>query len=127
MPLARRVEFTFEFEFEFIRLSVYPIRLEPPIKLGSDGEEVGMSVEELKNSWNSVLDYVESRNRITWLAYFDARLVCFDGKTLSLSFVDAEKLGGEHNYKSVRKPEQVALLKEAIRSVLNLDVEVIEI
>ena len=85
-----------------------------------------MSLEELKAQWNSVLDFVEARNRIAWLAFFDARLVRLDGNTLTLSFIDAEKLGGKHDFKLARNPEHTSLLKEAIKFVTGNNLEVIE-
>ena len=85
-----------------------------------------MSLEELKNQWNQVLDYVESHNRIAWLAFFDARLVSLTGDILTLSFIDAEKLGGKHDFKSARNPEHVSLLKEAIKSVVGVELEIVE-
>ena len=86
-----------------------------------------MSLDELKNQWNQVLDYVESRNRIAWLAFFDARLVSLSGDALTLSFIDAEKLGGKHDFKSARNPEHIALLQEAIKSVVGINLEIVEL
>lgn len=86
-----------------------------------------MSLDELKNQWNQVLDYVESRNRIAWLAFFDARLVSLSGDALTLSFIDAEKLGGKHDFKSARNPEHIALLQEAIKSVVGVELEIVEL
>ena len=45
-----------------------------------------MHLSEIKSRWNEVLDYLESHNRVVWLAFFDARLVSFDNKILKLSF-----------------------------------------
>ena len=45
-----------------------------------------MDLQEIRNRWNDVLDVVLEVDRISWLAFFDARLVEFDGTTLTLDF-----------------------------------------
>ncbi|MEY3374627.1 MAG: hypothetical protein RIT18_1258 [Actinomycetota bacterium] len=62
-----------------------------------------LDLQCFKDRWNEVLDLLERENRIAWLAFFDARLVSFDNNQLKLSFVDAEKLSGAHDYSYVRK------------------------
>ena len=37
-----------------------------------------LTLAELRQRWNEVLDLVESRDRVVWIAYFDARLESFD-------------------------------------------------
>lgn len=86
-----------------------------------------MTLVELKSQWNAVLDYVEERNRIAWLAFFDARLVSLTGNTLTLSFIDAEKLGGKHDFKLARNPEHTTLLQEAIKFVAGIELEIVEL
>lgn len=80
---------------------------------------------ELKNSWNDVLDHLERENRVAWLAFFDARLVSIDNNILRLSFIDAEKLAGAHDYTIVRKPELSAALERSINQVLGLSLAII--
>ena len=70
-----------------------------------------------KERWNEVLDLLERENRIAWLAFFDARLVSFDNNQLKLSFVDAEKLSGAHDYSYVRKDSHRAALEAAIHEI----------
>jgi hypothetical protein len=84
------------------------------------------SLETLKASWNEVLDAVLEVDRLAWLLWFDARLVKLDGKVLEVSFADSEKLSGDHNFKSARKPEQTAKLVSAIFEVTGMQLEVIE-
>ena len=85
-----------------------------------------MQLSELKSLWNKVLDALLEEDRIAWLAYFDARLVSLESEKLLLSFADSEKFGGDHNYKSVRKPEHTAKLVSAILKVTGINIEVVE-
>ena len=85
-----------------------------------------MDISELKNKWNQVLDDLLERDRIAWLAYYDARLVSLNGSQLTLNFDDSDKFGGDHNYKSIRKAEHTAKLISSIKKVTELDLEVVE-
>ena len=85
-----------------------------------------MDLIELKSQWNQVLDLLLEQDRIAWLAYFDARLVSLDSGKLLVNFADSEKFGGDHNYKSVRKPEHTAKLVSCIHAVTGQNLEVIE-
>jgi hypothetical protein len=80
---------------------------------------------EIKSRWNDVLDILESQNRVAWLAFFDARLVSLDNNILKLSFVDAEKLSGAHNYAHVRKDSHRAALESAIKEIFSVSVVII--
>ena len=84
------------------------------------------SLETLKVSWNQVLDAVLEVDRVSWLLWFDARLVKLDGNVLEVSFADSEKFSGDHNYKSARKPEQTAKRVSAIFTITGMKLEVIE-
>lgn len=79
----------------------------------------------IKNRWNEVLDLLEAQNRVAWLAFFDARLVSFDNNTLKLSFVDAEKLSGAHDFAHVRKDSHRAALESAIKEIFGISVVII--
>ena len=85
-----------------------------------------MDLIELKSQWNQVLDLLLEQDRIAWLAYFDARLVSLDSGKLLVNFADSEKFCGDHNYKSVRKPEHTAKLVSAILKVTGINIEVVE-
>jgi len=78
-----------------------------------------------KDRWNEVLDALERENRIAWLAFFDARLVSFDNNQLKLSFVDAEKLSGAHDYSYVRKDSHRAALEQAFNEIFGVSVVII--
>ncbi len=84
------------------------------------------SLADIRARWNDVLDYLESQDRIAWIAYFDARLADFDGLTLQLDFRDARKLSGGHEYSPARIKLENSL-KAAISQVLGLTVEISEI
>ncbi|NDA41664.1 MAG: hypothetical protein EB011_03555 [Actinobacteria bacterium] len=84
-----------------------------------------MSLAHVKNRWNDVLDDLERKNRVAWLAFFDARLVSLQGNQLRLSFVDAEKFSGSHNFSAARKPEFIAALETSINAVLGSSLVII--
>jgi len=85
-----------------------------------------MELQEIRNRWNEVLDAVLELDRITWLAFFDARLADFDGHTLTLDFSDARKLSGSHEFSQTRTL-QYQMLKRVITSILGIDIEVVEL
>lgn len=84
-----------------------------------------ISLAQVKELWNSVLDDLERKNRVAWLAFFDARLVSIEGNELRLSFVDAEKFSGSHNYSAARKPEFIAALETSISAVIGVELVII--
>ncbi|MFM8751761.1 MAG: hypothetical protein ACKOEB_00995 [Actinomycetota bacterium] len=84
-----------------------------------------LDLPALKAHWNEVLDLLEKENRVAWLAFFDARLVSFDNNQLKLSFVDAEKLSGAHDYAYVRKDSHRAALEAAITEIFGISVVII--
>ena len=84
-----------------------------------------ISLAQVKELWNSVLDDLERKNRVAWLAFFDARLVSIEGNELRLSFVDAEKFSGSHNYSAARKPEFIAALESSISAVIGVELVII--
>ena len=85
-----------------------------------------MTLDEIKSQWNLVLDDLLTKDRIAWLAFFDARLVSLEEGTLRISFADVHKLGGEHDFSLARNPRHTALLLSSIESVLGLHMDVIE-
>lgn len=82
-----------------------------------------LSLEELRQRWNDVLDFVERQDRITWMAFFDARLAAFDDKVLTLDYSDSGKFGGSHQFPETRE-RQLNLLKFAIKDVCGIEVEI---
>jgi|UniRef100_UPI00404B5FC6 hypothetical protein len=84
-----------------------------------------MELQEMRNRWNEVLDAVLEVDRVSWIAFFDARLADFDGQILTLDFSDARKLSSSHEFSQTRlKQEQILI--QAIKSVLAIDVEISE-
>ncbi len=82
------------------------------------------SLVAIKGHWNQILDRVLEKNRIAWLAYFDARIAGLENDTLLLSFADSEKFGGDHNFTIARNPIHEELLIQAIKDEVNLDVAI---
>jgi hypothetical protein len=86
-----------------------------------------MELGELKARWGEVLDSLLERDRILWLAFFDARLVSLEKGVLTLDFDDVTKLAGAHDYRSIRKPEHMAILGEVIEKITGESVRIIEV
>ena len=82
-----------------------------------------LTLDELRRQWNEVLDCVEREDRITWMAFFDARLASFDGKVLELDYSDSGKFGGSHQFPETRE-RQINLLKNAVKDICGVDIEV---
>ena len=86
-----------------------------------------LTIDEVKKRWNEVLDAVLERDRIVWLAFFDARIVSVEAGVVTINFADAQKFGGGHNFSMARNPAHVALLQEMIVDVFGQSLEVCEI
>ena len=84
-----------------------------------------MELQEIRSRWNEVLDAVLEVDRISWLAFFDARLAGFDGSILTLDFSDARKLSSSHEFSQVRI-NQHRILTNAIYKVLAIEVRILE-
>jgi len=82
-----------------------------------------LTLDELRQQWNDVLDLVERQDRVTWMAFFDARLASFDGKVLTLDYSDSGKFGGSHQFPETRV-RQIDLLKAAVLQVCGVEIEV---
>jgi hypothetical protein len=80
----------------------------------------------LRSRWNEVLDLLESKDRIAWLVFFDARLASFDNNVLTLDFSDARKFASSHEYQAVR-PKHKESLADAIKEVLSIEVSIEEL
>ena len=85
-----------------------------------------MDLASLRSQWNEVLDLLESRDRIAWLVFFDARLASFDNNVLTLDFSDARKFASSHEYQAVR-PKHKESLASAIKEVFSIDIEIAEL
>lgn len=86
---------------------------------------VELTLADLRVRWNEVLDLVESRDRVVWIAYFDARLDSFENNRLVLDFRDSNKLATGHDYQEARLRHR-SLLQSAIYDVFGISVVVIE-
>lgn len=86
-----------------------------------------MDLTTLKSNWNDVLDLLERRDRVAWIAYFDARLVSLNKNVLTLQFIDAEKLSGAHDYKATRNERIRGALETAIKEVTGHEIKITEI
>ena len=85
-----------------------------------------LSLADLRSRWNEVLDIVEQSDRITWMAFFDARLASLEDTVLTLDYSDSAKFGGAHGYSSTRVKQQELLLG-AIKQVFNVELEIRQI
>lgn len=84
-----------------------------------------MELLQIRNRWNDVLDALLIKDRIAWLAFFDARLADFDGRILTLDFSDVRKLGAAHEFSQARIKQNL-LLTQTIKELLDIDVEISE-
>ena len=85
-----------------------------------------MQLTDLKARWNEVLDLLLLEDRIAWIAFFDARLVSYENKQLTLDFADSQKFSGPHDFKAVRNPDHTAKLVAAIKRVFGEEPAIIE-
>jgi hypothetical protein len=85
-----------------------------------------MQLEDVKNRWNEVLDLLLEIDRVTWLSFFDARLVSFENNQLTLDFADSQKFANPHDFKKTRNPSHTNSLIEAIERVFGFTPTIIE-
>lgn len=84
-----------------------------------------LNLSDIRTRWNEVLDLLESRDRVVWIAYFDARLDTFENGRLVLDFRDSNKLATGHDYQEARLRHR-SMLQSAIYDVFGISVVVIE-
>lgn len=84
-----------------------------------------MELDQIRSNWNQVLDALETKNRIAWLAYFDARLSSYANGVLTLDFSDSSKFASSHEYEQTR-PNLKAELILVIDQVLGVKMEIQE-
>lgn len=82
-----------------------------------------MELNELKAHWNQVLFALESRNRVAWLTFFDARLAQLNEGALTLDFSDPEKFSGSHSYVDARS-KFAPMLTEVINEITGEKLEI---
>ena len=76
-----------------------------------------MHLEDLKLQWNDVLDDLEARDRVAWLAVFDGRLASLEGSTLVLDFSDVTKFANPHEFERATNPRFLAALADSIERI----------
>jgi hypothetical protein len=86
-----------------------------------------LDLQAIKGRWNDVLDSLESRDRVAWLAYFDARLVSYENGVLALDFSDPNKFDGGHDYSKVRHERFRPNLELVLREIFGSQILVIEV
>ena len=84
-----------------------------------------MELGLIRTRWTEVLDALEAKNRIAWIAYFDARLSELNGNVLTLDFSDSRKFATSHEYSETR-PNLKDDLIQTIFEVLGVQLEIIE-
>ena len=84
-----------------------------------------LTLSEIRQRWNEVLDLVERTDRVIWIAYFDARLESFENGRLTLDFSDSNKLATGHDYQQARLRHR-SVLQGAIYDIFKVNVLVIE-
>jgi hypothetical protein len=84
-----------------------------------------LTLVDIRERWNEVLDQLEQRNRIAWMAFFDARLESFDNGRLTLDYSDPAKLGAGHDYSDARV-RLAPQLQSVIRDTLGVSVVIVE-
>ncbi len=81
------------------------------------------TLQDIREQWNNVLDFVEREDRITLIAFFDARLASFDVSLFILDYSDSQKFGGSHQFPETRQ-RQLTILKGAMKEVFEIDIEI---
>ena len=84
-----------------------------------------MELGQIKSRWTEVLDALEKKNRMAWIAYFDARLSSLEGNLLTLDFTDSRKFATSHEYSETR-PNLKTDLVSTIHEVLGVSLEIVE-
>jgi hypothetical protein len=86
-----------------------------------------LDLSSIKARWNEVLDSLLAKDRIVWLAFFDARLVSFEGSNLSINFTDSQKFGGQHDFSMARNPKHIVVLQESFHEVFGITPTISEV
>ncbi len=89
------------------------------------GIVTNMNLLELRAGWTEVLDRLERKNRIAWIAFFDARLESLTESMLMLDFSDSSKFATGHEYSSIRDSHRLAL-QSAIQEVFGVELTIVE-
>ena len=88
--------------------------------------QTGLTLDEIRDKWNDILDALERKDRVIWMAFFDARLAELKANTLLLDFSDSRKFGTVHEFSEARA-RHTAILKETIKEHLGVALEIVEL
>ena len=66
---------------------------------------------------------LESRSRVAWLTFFDARLAQLNEGALTLDFSDPEKFSGGHSYADARS-KFAPILSQVITEITGENLEI---
>ena len=83
-----------------------------------------MRLQEIKEQWNKVLDALLERDRILWLAIFDARLSDYSEGTLILDFQDSGKFATEHDFSYMRGVDRLRVVEQIASNVLGIPISI---
>jgi hypothetical protein len=86
---------------------------------------IELTLQDIRSRWNEVLDLLEAKDRVVWIAYFDARLESYENGRLTLDFSDSRKLATGHDYQEARMRHR-SLLQSTIFDVFGISMVVIE-
>lgn len=84
-----------------------------------------LTLDAIRDKWNDILDALERKDRVIWMAFFDARLAELNGNTLVLDFSDSRKFGTVHEFSEARA-RHTAILKETIKDHFGVALEILE-
>jgi hypothetical protein len=85
-----------------------------------------VTTEELRARWTDVLNLLEQKNRMAWIAFFDARLAEVNHDCIFLDFSDVRKFAGALEYSDIREIHLQAL-EEAISEITGIAFSVKEL
>ena len=83
-----------------------------------------LTLEEIKFRWNEILDELLNKDRILWLAFFDARLADFSNGVLTLDFQDSRKFATEHDFSTMRNIERINILERIAQNILQSELTI---
>jgi len=84
-----------------------------------------LTLDAIRDKWNDILDALERKDRVIWMAFFDARLAELEEHTLVLDFSDSRKFGTVHEFSEARA-RHTQVLRETIKEHLGVALEIVE-
>lgn len=83
------------------------------------------SLAQIKERWNEVLDGLLERDRVLWLAIFDARLAQYSDGILTLDFHDSSKFASEHDFSYIRSGAKLEQVAEIAQQILGTPITIV--